>query len=127
MLFVLATIWAIRLPEQVDSDAGEDEAVLASASAPGRARAGRGCGSPGTVAFALRANCGPRWLSGFLTMFMAFLLRENPIGDWRPEVLLGIVIGAAGLGNAIGIAPRARCSRSSTRPSPWCWPCWPTR
>jgi hypothetical protein len=59
---------------------------------------------PGAVAFALRANCGPRWLSGFLTMFMAFLLRENPIGDWRPEVLLGLVIGAAGLGNTLGIA-----------------------
>ena len=58
---------------------------------------------PGTVSFALRANCGPRWLSGFLTMFMAFLLRENPIGDWAPEVLLGILIGAAGFGNAIGI------------------------
>jgi hypothetical protein len=37
-------------------------------------------------------------------MFMAFLLRENPIGDWRPEVLLAIVIGAAGLGNTLGIA-----------------------
>ena len=37
-------------------------------------------------------------------MFMAFLLRENPIGDWQPEVLLGIIIGAAGLGNTIGIA-----------------------
>jgi hypothetical protein len=37
-------------------------------------------------------------------MFMAFLLRENPIGDWRPEVLLGLVIGAAGLGNTLGIA-----------------------
>ena len=56
------------------------------------------------MAFALRANCGPRWLSGFLTMFMAFLLRDNPIGDWRPEVLLGLVIGAAGLGNTLGIA-----------------------
>ena len=55
------------------------------------------------MAFALRANCGPRWLSGFLTMFMAFLLRENPIEGWRPEVLFGIVIGAAGLGNTLGI------------------------
>ena len=65
---------------------------------------GHAPGSRGPVAFALRANCGPRWLSGFLTMFMAFLLRENPIGDWRPEVLLGLVIGAAGLGNTLGIA-----------------------
>jgi len=28
VLFVLATIWAIRLPKQVDSDAGEDRALL---------------------------------------------------------------------------------------------------
>ncbi len=102
VLFVLATIWAIRLPARVDSDAGEDQAVLIGST---RSRKGRPrMRIPGTVAFALRANCGPRWLSGFLTMFMAFLLRENPIGDWQPEVLLGIVIGAAGLGNAIGIA-----------------------
>jgi hypothetical protein len=53
---------------------------------------------------ALRANTGMRLLSGFLTMFMAFLLRDNPIGDWKPEVLLGLVIGAAGLGNTLGIA-----------------------
>jgi hypothetical protein len=59
---------------------------------------------PASVAFALRANCGPRWLSGFLIMFMAFLLRENPIGGWSPQVLLAIVIGAAGLGNTLGIA-----------------------
>ena len=59
---------------------------------------------PAAVAFALRANCGPRWLSGFLTMFMAFLLRENPIAGWSTELLLAVVIGAAGLGNTLGIA-----------------------
>jgi MFS family permease len=101
VLFVLATIWAIRLPARVDSDAGEDQAVLIGSA---RSRKGRRrMRIPGTVSFALRANCGPRWLSGFLTMFMAFLLRENPIGEWAPEVLLGILIGAAGFGNAIGI------------------------
>jgi MFS family permease len=109
VVFVLATIWAIRLPAKVDSSVGEGTLVLTSgAAAPGeRGRGGRGRARariPGAVAFALRANCGPRWLSGFLTMFMAFLLRENPIGDWRPEVLLGLVIGAAGLGNTLGIA-----------------------
>ena len=56
------------------------------------------------MAYALRANCGPRWTSGFLTMFMAFLLRENPIEGWSTELLLGVVIGAAGLGNTLGIA-----------------------
>lgn len=103
VVFVVATIWAIRLPEQVDASQGEGEMVLGGEG--GTARPGRKARTPipTAVAFALRANCGPRWLSGFLTMFMAFLLRENPIGDWRPEVLLGLVIGGAGLGNTLGI------------------------
>ena len=105
VIFVLATIWAIRLPEKVDASQGEGELVL---TGPSSAAAGSGrrprTRIPAAVAFALRANCGPRWLSGFLTMFMAFLLRDNPIGDWKPEVLLGLVIGAAGLGNTLGIA-----------------------
>jgi MFS family permease len=104
VVFVLATIWAIRLPEKVDASQGEGELVLTgSTDRAGTTRRPR-TRIPGAVAFALRANCGPRWLSGFLTMFMAFLLRDNPIGDWRPEVLLGLVIGAAGLGNTLGIA-----------------------
>jgi len=53
----------------------------------------------------LRCNAGLRLLSGFLTLFMAFLLRAKPFPGWedRPELLLALVIGAAGLGNAIGI------------------------
>lgn len=103
VVFVLATIWAIRLPEQVDASQGEGEMVLTEAETRGGTARRPRTRIPAAVAFALRANCGPRWLSGFLTMFMAFLLRENPIGDWRPEVLLGLVIGAAGLGNTLGI------------------------
>ncbi len=107
VVFVLATIWAIRLPQKVDSSLGEGTLVLmpGSSTAAEGGRTGRSKARiPSAVAFALRANCGPRWLSGFLTMFMAFLLRENPIGDMRPELLLGLVIGAAGLGNTLGIA-----------------------
>jgi hypothetical protein len=59
---------------------------------------------PASTAFALRANCGPRWLSGFLTLFMAFLLREHPIGDHSTEFSLAVMIGAAGVGNMTGIA-----------------------
>ncbi|KRF35472.1 MFS transporter [Nocardioides sp. Soil805] len=103
VLFVLATVWAIRLPERVDSSAGEEQLVLMPGPSAGpRTRSRRRM--PAAVAFALKANCGPRWLTGFLTMFMAFLLRDHPIGDWSPEVLLGLVIGAAGLGNTLGIA-----------------------
>ena len=37
-------------------------------------------------------------------MFMAFLLRDHPIAGHSPQFLLAAVIGAAGLGNFIGIA-----------------------
>lgn len=106
VIFVLATIWAIRLPARVDSSAGEGEMVMTGdrESQPDSKRGRPRMRIPASVAFALRANCGPRFLSGFLTMFMAFLLRERPIDDWRPEVLLALVIGGAGLGNTLGIA-----------------------
>jgi MFS family permease len=104
VIFVLATIWAIRLPEKVDASHGEGELVLTGSTTGATTSKRPRTRIPSAVAFALRANCGPRWLSGFLTMFMAFLLRDNPIGDWKPELLLGAVIGAAGLGNTLGIA-----------------------
>lgn len=104
-LFVLATIWAVRLPDRVDSSLGEGEMLmLPGADTPTGPRGRLRMRIPASVAFALRANCGPRFLSGFLTMFMAFLLREQPIGDWRPEILLGLVIGAAGFGSTLGVA-----------------------
>jgi len=103
-LFIVATVCAIRLPDKVDSSAGEQELVLRG-SVDGPAGKSRSkVRIPPAVAFALRANCGPRWLSGFLLMFMAFLLRENPPeSGLRSEVLIGLVIGAAGAGNALGI------------------------
>jgi MFS family permease len=105
LLFVVATVLAILLPARVDSSAGEGTMTLTGSPDAGPTRSGRmRIRIPASVAFALRANLGPRFLSGFLTMFMAFLLREVPIGDWKPEYLLGLVIGAAGLGNALGIA-----------------------
>ncbi|WP_241005320.1 MFS transporter [Nocardioides sp. zg-1228] len=103
VIFVLATIWAIRLPEKVDASHGEGEMVLTGSADEDHTGHRPRTRIPAAVAFALRANCGPRWLSGFLTMFMAFLLRDNPIGEWRPEVLLALVIGGAGLGNTLGI------------------------
>jgi hypothetical protein len=44
-------------------------------------------------------------LSGFLTMYMAFLLRQHPLPGWEHHatILMGLVIGAAGLGNTVGI------------------------
>jgi MFS family permease len=106
LVFVLATILTILLPSKVDSSQGEVRLELMPGPTARANPQRQGMRIPGSVAFALRANCGPRWLSGFLTMFMAFLLRDNPIEGWedKPELLLGVVIGAAGLGNTLGIA-----------------------
>jgi hypothetical protein len=57
------------------------------------------------VVIGLRSNSGLRLLSGFLTMFMAFLLRQHPFPGWehRQTLLFALVIGAAGLGSTVGI------------------------
>src|SRR3954452_6425297 len=70
LLFVAATIAAVRLPSRVDSSEGEGTLVLRGGT-EARARTGS-VRIPPAVAYALRANCGPRWMSGFLIMFMAF-------------------------------------------------------
>lgn len=60
---------------------------------------------PRPVVVGLRSNSGLRLLSGFLTLYLAFVLREHPFPSWNhsPTLLLGLVIGAAGLGNSLGI------------------------
>jgi MFS family permease len=102
LLFIAGTVLAVLLPGRVDSSAGEDKASM---DPLGRQRPRRPQ-LPHPVRIALRANTGMRVLSGFLLMFMAFLLRDKPLPGWedRPELLLGLVIGSAGLGSTVGIA-----------------------
>ncbi|MFT4262475.1 MAG: MFS transporter, partial [Nocardioides sp.] len=103
VLFVIGTILAIRLPSAVDSSAGEESLAFRreeSRAAGGRAR----MPMPPAVAYALRANCAPKWLYGFLLFFMAFLLQEQPLGDWSPTLSIGVVAAAAGTGNFLGIS-----------------------
>ena len=96
-VFVVATVLAVLLPARVDSSHGEQTAQLGGETS---ARV------PAVVVRALRCNAGLRLLSGFLTLYMAFLLRAEPFPafEGREALLLGLVIGAAGLGNTIGIA-----------------------
>ncbi|WP_424889664.1 MFS transporter [Streptomyces sp. XH2] len=57
-----------------------------------------------SVLHALQANSALRMLSGFLTFFLAFLLRVHPLGGLSPAFSLGVVAVAAGAGNALGTA-----------------------
>ena len=102
-LFVVATVLAIRLPAKVDHSQGEGRMTFLEESQPG----GKGGGTlrvPPSVAHALRANCGPKFLSGFLLMFMAFLLQgpHHPVPGWSSTLVLGLVAGGAGAGNVLG-------------------------
>ncbi|MGI5353185.1 MFS transporter [Streptomyces sp. CA-250714] len=57
-----------------------------------------------SVLSALFANSALRGLSGFLTFFLAFLLREHPFPGLGAAVSLGLAGVAAGAGNALGTA-----------------------
>ncbi|MGP3983527.1 MFS transporter [Streptomyces sp. KR80] len=77
----------------------------------GRGRGGTGRSKrPGlrtvgpSVLHGLQANATHRALSGFLIFFLAFLLRDRPLGGLSAAVSLGIVGVAAGVGGALGTA-----------------------
>lgn len=99
VIFALGTVLAILLPPAVDSTKGESEVPISEVAG----RSSRWV--PPAVVSALRGNVGLRMLSGFLTIFLAFLLRESPPYGWTGNstlVLLGMVAAAAGIGSAIG-------------------------
>jgi hypothetical protein len=100
VVFTLAAGLAVALPRRVDSAAGEERADFQGTSAGVASRRFREIGTP--VLLALRANATLRAFSGFLLMFLAFLLREEPIGGLKDTAAIGLVAGAAGLGAATG-------------------------
>lgn len=123
LVFVAGTLMAFHLPHTVDSAKGEQRAVLHAEEHPAGHHGvlhGRNTPAPEpaaeqrpkaslrtvgpSVILALRAMAAMRWLVGFLVMFLAFLLREEPIGGLQPTLALGVVALAAGTGNAIGSA-----------------------
>ncbi|GAB2834575.1 MFS transporter [Streptomyces daliensis] len=114
-VFVLGTFLSFSLPHKVDSAKGERRVRLArthSEQDPGPAEEGEGGSGrrPGlrTVGVSVRAgllaNSSLRALSGFLTFFLAFLLREHPLSGLSAAFSLALVGVAAGTGNALGTA-----------------------
>jgi hypothetical protein len=53
---------------------------------------------------ALRGNAALRAFTGFLTLFLAFRLRSDPIGGLAPAVSVALVIAVFALGNGAGTA-----------------------
>ncbi len=106
-------------PARSGAGAGEPRPREGAGAGERRPREGGGAGEPqrregaprpglrtvgGAVLNALSANAALRGLSGFLTFFLAFLLREHPLHGLSAAVSLGLAGVAAGAGNALGTA-----------------------
>ncbi|WP_407077848.1 MFS transporter [Streptomyces phytohabitans] len=114
VVFLGGAALSFSLDRKVDSAKGESTARLvaqtsyerkgtAGGTEKRRRRLGlRAAGS--SVRTGLVANASSRALSGFLTFFLAFLLREHPLPGMTAEFSLGMVAVAAGGGNALGTA-----------------------
>ncbi|MEV5965203.1 MFS transporter [Kribbella sp. NPDC051952] len=95
VVYTVGLILAIRLPSAVDSPAGEEMTGTEGRDARRRA-------ITAAVSRGIRCNLGLRFVSGFLTMYLAFLLRDKPISGIDGAIAAGAVIAAAGIGNSAG-------------------------
>ncbi len=98
LVYVTATVLAILLSPKVDSTAGEREVSLREGVAP----PGRPYRVGAAVVRALRANAALRAFNGFLTLFVAFMLREEPVAGLADTVSIGLLVAAAWLGSTAG-------------------------
>lgn len=90
-------------PDPADAAAGSGASAGADAGDKATRRVSLRKVSP-SVLHALQACSSLKALSGFLTLFLAFLLREHPLGGLSPEISLGVAAVAGGGGNALGTA-----------------------
>jgi hypothetical protein len=97
VLFAIGVVLSLRLPARIDSDRDDSPASIGVGAGGGK---GRYVGP--SVDMGIRANAAFRGLSGFLTLYLAFLLRQHPLGDWNGNLQLGLAIGAAGVGSVAG-------------------------
>lgn len=111
VVFVWGAIRSLRLPSHVDSSEGEVTAtVIREVTTPTRRLWGRRT-LGGQVVTALRAASALRGMSGFLTMFMAFLIQQELHGV-AALLSLGAVAGAVAAGSVVGTAIGARLKLS---------------
>ena len=110
-LCVAGTVLCLRIPAWVESTAGEVPAALRRTHRGRRTPVGR------HVTIGLWGAGGVRVLTGFLTLFVAFAVREQAGGDaTRQLVLIGVIGAAAGIGSFAGNAAGSRQRFARTDP-----------
>ncbi|HTC68901.1 MAG TPA: MFS transporter [Acidothermaceae bacterium] len=121
VVYLAGSVFAFKLPERVDSSEGEvrlrrrtrrANQARPSGESPHRDAAVtrsayrrilpplRGIGPRMTTM--LRAGAGLRAFTGFLTLFLAFLIRKHPLGVFHPNADLGVIVACAALGSVLG-------------------------
>ncbi|CNG29301.1 major facilitator transporter [Mycobacterium tuberculosis] len=112
VVFLLGVVFTMRLPGHVDVP----EQPPQPEAATGRARRWRPFPHVGPViAEAMEANAALRAFSGFLIIYLAFLLRQERFDPVSHHVALGLLAACAGagglLGTALGAWMKARAPR----------------
>jgi MFS family permease len=102
VVYCIAALFASRLPAGAD---GGRDVVAEEPTHGGLVRTGR---MPAEVSAALRSAVTLRWLSGFLLLFGAFVVRVHPLGHLSSNVCLAELAVGIGIGNVLGttIGPR---------------------
>lgn len=104
-VYVVAAITAFRLPRAADG--GGRHKRQPKAAAP------KTSWLTGDLLRALRAAASLRWLSGFLLLFGAFVVRDHPIGGLSPNICLGELALGIGVGNVLGTVLGARTAAAA--------------
>lgn len=114
-VFALAgTVLCLRIPQWVESTAGEVPAAVRATRRGRRTPMGR------SVVVALWGNGAIRVLTGFLTLFVAFVVKQSAADATHQLVLIGIVGAAAGIGSFAGNAAGSRPGTVGAAAVSWC-------
>ena len=116
VVYLFGALLAYRLPKSVDS--AEGEMSLAKLTRPTtlagwKAMVPRIGKALPSVVNAMRAQAALRALAGFLTLYLAFLIRTNHLGTLSQGFALSMLVVAAGAGGILGTAIGSRLSTAA--------------
>ncbi|WP_231851762.1 MFS transporter [Modestobacter italicus] len=112
-VFAVAAVLALRLPPHVDVPGEEEDPADVLRTTPMAVPGSRRRATTPHVVTALRATAALRGLSGFLTIFSAFLVQATVSSGWEATVALGGIAVAAGVGSFVGTGIGARLQTAS--------------